>query len=83
MVSCSPVPASRPPGVREAGGRLTAAHSRHHVGVGPVLEEGQGQRVHKVEILRGAGVLDHVHQRQEDVVRPLREPDIRVQAVLK
>lgn len=82
MICVPPVPAARPPGVREAGGRLAAAHGGHHVGVGPVLEEGQGQRVHKVEILGGAGVLDHVHQREENVVRPLREPDIRVQAVL-
>ena len=81
-LSAAPVPATRPPRVREAGGTLAATHGGHHVGVGPVLEEGQGQGVDKVEILGGAGVLDHVHQGEEDVMRPLGEPDIRIKSVL-
>ena len=64
-----PVPMSSPGvGQRRAGQRcprLAAAGGpagRHHVGVGPVLEQGQGEGVDKVEILGGAGVLYHVHQ---------------------
>ena len=78
-----PVPES-PPGVQWPGSPLPTAPGAggDHVGVGPVLEQGQGQGIDKVEILGGASVLDHVHQGQQDVVRPLGEPDVRVQAVL-
>lgn len=52
------------PGSRVVRARfiLTTSGVNGHVGVCAVLNEGQGQGVHVVQVSRGPGILDHVHE---------------------
>ena len=52
-----------------------------HVGVGAVLEQGQGEVVDVVEIGADSGVGHHVHEGVEDVGEARAEPDVGVQSV--
>ena len=75
-------------GLFEEDGRLRVADhglggGDVDVGVGAVLQQRHRQRVHVVQVGRRARVAHHVHQRQQNVLRPLREAHVRVQSVLQ
>jgi hypothetical protein len=52
------------------------------VGICSVLNEGEREIIDVVQVSRHPRVLHHVEQRQQDVRRPLAEPNVGVEAVL-